>query len=144
MRKVLAIIGWAALLGAALTFAAATSKKGTAKKKSDTTRKSAPRKSSSKARSRKRSAQTWRNRQLQPSPERYKEIQAALAHKGYLQGEPTGTWDQPSADALRRFQQDQKLEATGKIDSVSLIALGLGPKYDNASALPAQSRPAQP
>src|SRR5437867_138357 len=50
---------------------------------------------------------TSRTRQLQPSPERYKEIQGALASKGYLKSEPTGAWSQESVDAMRRFQQDQ-------------------------------------
>jgi putative peptidoglycan binding protein len=78
--------------------------------------------------------QTWRTRQLQPSPERYKEIQGALVSKGYLSGEPSGAWSHESVEALRRFQQDQNLEATGKIDSLSLIALGLGPKRQTVAA----------
>ena len=79
---------------------------------------------------------TWRNRQLAPSPDRYREIQQALAAKGYLQAEQaTGTWDQNSTDAMKRFQMEQNLEPSGKINSLSLIALGLGPKHD---ALPAQ------
>ena len=52
--------------------------------------------------------------------------------EGYLQGEPTGQWDQSSLEALRRFQQDQNLQPSGKLDSLSLIALGLGPKHDNS------------
>jgi peptidoglycan hydrolase-like protein with peptidoglycan-binding domain len=64
-----------------------------------------------------------------PTPDRYKEIQDALAKKGYLHADPTGVWDQNSADALRRFQQDQNLQASGKLDSLSIIALGLGPKH---------------
>jgi hypothetical protein len=80
--------------------------------------------------------QTWRTRQLQPTAQRYREIQAALVNKGYLRGEPSGAWSQESMDALRRFQEDQKLEATGKIDSLSLIALGLGPKRETAVASP--------
>jgi hypothetical protein len=44
---------------------------------------------------------------------------------------------------LRRFQQEQNLEPSGKIDSLSLIALGLGPKYDRAAAAPAP-KPPQP
>ena len=85
-------------------------------------------------------AVTWRNRQLQPTTDRYKEIQTALASKGFLQpGQATGTWDQNSTDALKQFQSAQNLEASGKINSLSLIALGLGPKHD---ALPAQ--PPQP
>jgi peptidoglycan hydrolase-like protein with peptidoglycan-binding domain len=81
-------------------------------------------------------AVTWRNRQLAPSPDRYREIQQALATKGYLQPEQaTGTWDQNSTEALKRFQMEQNLEPSGKINSLSLIALGLGPKHD---AMPTQ------
>ena len=76
---------------------------------------------------------TWRNRQTTPTPERYKEIQNALVAKGYLQREhAVGVWGESSTDALKRFQADQNLEATGKINSLSLIALGLGPKHDAA------------
>ena len=71
-----------------------------------------------------------------PTPDRYQEIQQALVQKGYLQGPPTGQWGDASVAALRKFQQDQHLEANGKIDSLSLIALGLGPHYDNAVAVP--------
>ena len=66
--------------------------------------------------------------QGQPSPERYKDIQQALAGKGYFQGEPNGQWGPDSADALKRFQADQNLASDGKLNSLSLIALGLGPK----------------
>jgi peptidoglycan hydrolase-like protein with peptidoglycan-binding domain len=72
---------------------------------------------------------TWRPGQTAPTPGRYKEIQEALAKKGYLHGDANGVWNQDSADALRRFQQDQSLQASGKLDSLSIIALGLGPKY---------------
>ena len=78
-------------------------------------------------------AVSWRNRQLQPSQDRYKEIQAALVSKGYLQPEQvTGTWDQNSSDALKQFQAAQNLDTSGKINSLSLIALGLGPKHEAA------------
>lgn len=73
---------------------------------------------------------TWRAGQAAPTPERYKQFQEALIAKGYLQGEATGQWDEASADAMRRFQRDQNLEPTGKPNqSLSIIALGLGPKY---------------
>jgi hypothetical protein len=104
---------------------AATAKKSsTASKKKTTSRKAAP-------------ATTWRNRQIAPEPQRYRDIQEALIEKGYLQGAPTGRWDQASIDALRRFQQEQNLQPSGKINSLSLIALGLGPKYDAAAMPPA-------
>ncbi len=66
-------------------------------------------------------------RQLTPTPERYKEIQQALADKGYLKSGPNGIWDAQSSAALAQFQSDRKLTPTGKLTSASLIALGLGP-----------------
>lgn len=69
-----------------------------------------------------------RSYQQAPTPDRYKEIQQALASKGYLQGEATGQWGPDSVDALKRFQGAQNLTPDGKINSLSLIALGLGPK----------------
>jgi peptidoglycan hydrolase-like protein with peptidoglycan-binding domain len=101
---------------------AAASKSGDAKKTSAAKRakKSAP-------------SVTWRNRQTAPTLERYKEIQDALAAKGYLKPEDAnGSWGPGSADALKKFQQEQNIEATGKVNSLSLIALGLGPKRDAA------------
>ena len=74
-----------------------------------------------------------RSYQMAPSPERYREIQQALASKGYFHGEPNGEWGSDSIDALKRFQTDQNLMPDGKISSLSLIALGLGPKRLTAS-----------
>jgi peptidoglycan hydrolase-like protein with peptidoglycan-binding domain len=73
-------------------------------------------------------------RQAHPVKERYQEIQQALAGKGYFVGEPNGEWSSDSIEALKKFQSDQNLDATGRITSLSLIALGLGPKR-GASAL---------
>ena len=39
---------------------------------------------------------------------------------------------QVAQETLKRFQSEQNLESTGKINSLSLIALGLGPKHDSA------------
>lgn len=72
------------------------------------------------------SASTWRTRQQAPTLERYKQIQQALAAKGYLKSEPNGVWDTQSVDALKQFQTDQKLAPSGKINAASLIGLGLG------------------
>jgi peptidoglycan hydrolase-like protein with peptidoglycan-binding domain len=69
-----------------------------------------------------------RSYQQAPTTDRYREIQQALASKGYFKAEPTGEWGADSADALKRFQADQSLMPDGKINSLSLIALGLGPK----------------
>ena len=83
----------------------------------------------------KKTTGNWRTSQRTPTPDRYKEIQQALASKGYMpQGSPSGVWDASSVEALKKFQQDQSLEPSGKIDSLSLIALGLGPRRDQVPA----------
>jgi len=73
-------------------------------------------------------------RQAVPTADRYKEIQQALASKGYLKSEPTGVWDAGSVDAMKRFQADQKQDPTGKLTAASLIDLGLGPKHEMAAS----------
>ncbi len=78
-----------------------------------------------------------RRAQMSPTPQRYQEIQQALAAKGYFAGEANGRWGADSVEALRHFQRDQNLTDTGKLNSVSLIALGLGPKR----SLTAQTHP---
>jgi hypothetical protein len=91
--------------------------------------------------------------QQAPTPERYTEIQQALAAKGYFKGEANGHWGDDSMDAMKRFQADQNLMPDGKIGSLSLIALGLGPKRLTAAktdpppppgAPPASASPASP
>jgi len=79
-----------------------------------------------------------------PTADRYREIQQALADKGYLNSEANGSWNQASIEALNRFKADQKLKTDGKLCSLSLIALGLGPKYEaiNVDQLPANPIPA--
>ncbi len=68
--------------------------------------------------------------QSAPTPDRYREIQQALAERGYLKSEPDGVWSTESAEALKLFQADHDLSPTGKLSSLSLIQLGLGPKHD--------------
>lgn len=69
-----------------------------------------------------------RSAQKEPAPERYKEIQQSLADKGYFAGPVNGTWGPDSVEALKRFQRDQNIGDDGKLGSLSLIALGLGPR----------------
>ncbi len=141
------ILGWACiavLTALAVTLPAASTKKKSTSKTKTASSSSKSKKSSSKSGSKKAVASkrgkkgtttrtTWRNRQLAPTPDRYKEIQEALATKGYLNAEDaTGAWGQNSTDALKKFQADQHLDPTGKINSLSLIALGLGPKRESA------------
>jgi len=157
----------ALLVGFGLTWGAAAPKKKpvtkapAAKTASKSTAKKAPAKSTAarrytpssktttyaRGRTRGRSPQPVYSRryygQQNPTPDRFNEIQQALSSRGYLQSSPTGTWDAASVEALKRFQEEQNLPPTGKITSLSLIALGLGPKRNtlttaNTAPLPVQ------
>jgi peptidoglycan hydrolase-like protein with peptidoglycan-binding domain len=88
----------------------------------------AARASASSKKSGKKPVQSWRTGQQQPAPERYRGIQEALIGRGYLEGPATGEWGPQSVEALKKFQLEQNLKGDGKLDSLSLIALGLGPK----------------
>lgn len=74
-----------------------------------------------------------------PGSERLRSVQQALIERGYLNGTASGVWNADSIEALKRFEADQKVKVDGKIDSKMLIALGLGPKYDNNLSLPVPS-----
>jgi len=65
-----------------------------------------------------------------PEPERLREIQEALAEKGYFKGEANGEWNGDSVEALKKFQTERNLTPDGKINALSLIGLGLGPKHE--------------
>jgi len=82
-----------------------------------------------------RRTSSYRAGQSTPTQDRYKDIQSELATRGYLKSEPNGQWGPESQEALKKFQQEQNLRPTGKLDSLSLISLGLGPKR-TATALP--------
>lgn len=55
------------------------------------------------------------------------QIQEALIREHYLAGEPTGSWDQSTKDALARFQVANGWQTKSIPDSRALIRLGLGP-----------------
>ncbi len=57
--------------------------------------------------------------------ERIKQIQEALAKKGYYAGEISGQYDEFTIDAMRRFQETHKVDVTGYATAQSLRLLGL-------------------
>lgn len=63
--------------------------------------------------------------------ERAQAIQQALIREHYLTGTPTGTWNQASEDAMRRYQADHGWQSKTVPDSRALITLGLGPSHDH-------------
>jgi hypothetical protein len=80
--------------------------------------------------------------------DRARQIQTALIREGYLKGEPSGVWDQPTKDAMTRYQADHGWQTKTLPDSRALIKLGLGPNHDDAvkaetssAALPAKVEP---
>lgn len=71
--------------------------------------------------------------QMRPSRERVRQIQQALLDAGFNPGPVDGFWGPNSATALMDFQEARDLEPTGRINALSLIQLGLGPKYETAN-----------
>jgi Putative peptidoglycan binding domain len=63
--------------------------------------------------------------------ERARTIQEALIREHYLSGEATGTWNQASEDAMRRYQEDNGWQTKEVPDSRALIKLGLGPSKNH-------------
>jgi hypothetical protein len=120
------------------TSASATKKTGSGKTTSPTHQKSSASavKSSSKTHtaSRKRSSRNKSARtrgQQKIDSERAQAIQEALIREHYLSGEATGTWNQASEEAMRRYQADHGWQSKTVPDSRALIKLGLGPSKDH-------------
>ena len=74
------------------------------------------------------SRRSYRYPQRAPTRARYKEIQTALAKRGYNPGPIDGRWGSKTSAALKRFEKGHGLRADGKLDCLSLIILGLGPE----------------
>lgn len=64
--------------------------------------------------------------QKAPTPDRIKEIQSALSREGAYRGEPTGKWDNATIEAMKKYQGDNGITPTGKIDALTINKLGLG------------------
>ena len=63
--------------------------------------------------------------------ERCREIQQALVREHYMSGQPSGTWDDATQQAMRRYQADQGWQSKRVPDSRALIRLGLGPGHEH-------------
>ena len=75
----------------------------------------------------KKSAKATAHGQRGIDPARTREIQEALIREHYLSGEPTGSFDQSTREALTRFQEANGWQTKSVPDSRALIKLGLGP-----------------
>jgi peptidoglycan hydrolase-like protein with peptidoglycan-binding domain len=65
---------------------------------------------------------------LRASPALVSRVQQALNVLGYSAQPLTGTWDRDTAFAMRDFQAEHGLPATGELNRASLEALGLLPR----------------
>jgi peptidoglycan hydrolase-like protein with peptidoglycan-binding domain len=83
--------------------------------------------SSSKSKKKKTSAKATSHGQHGIDQERTRQIQEALIRDHYMTGEPTGSWDQATKDALTRYQEANGWQTKSVPDSRALIKLGLGP-----------------
>jgi len=81
------------------------------------------------ARSKRRGS--WKKRgQKDIDDQRCRAIQEALIREKYLDGEPTGHWDDHSKAAMQKYQQDNGWQAKVVPDSRAIIKLGLGPSNE--------------
>lgn len=79
-----------------------------------------------------KTAKNWRKRgQQKIDGERTREIQESLIREHYLQGAPTGEWDQSTQTAMQRYQADNGWQSKMVPDSRALIKLGLGPDHEH-------------
>ena len=85
--------------------------------------------SSKKRSSRKKSSRVRGQEKI--DSERAQQIQEALIRTHYLSGEASGTWNQASEDAMRKYQADHGWQSKTVPDSRALISLGLGPSKDH-------------
>jgi len=60
-----------------------------------------------------------------PREQYLRAVQKSLNDKGYKVGKLDGVWGPKTAEALRNFQGDHGLQATGQIDAQTIAALGI-------------------
>jgi peptidoglycan hydrolase-like protein with peptidoglycan-binding domain len=110
------------MLGTSSANTASTAQHATVKKASSSHK--------SKGKVRKTRSRAWkRHGQQGMDSQRVRQIQTALIRERYLNGEPTGVWDQRSKQAMTRYQADNGWQAKVTPDSRALIKLGLGPDH---------------
>jgi len=93
---------------------------------------------------------SWKRRgQKEIDDQRCRAIQEALIREKYLDGEPTGHWDDHSKAAMQKYQQDNGWQSKVVPDSRAIIKLGLGPSNEglinpDTAATAMSSAPALP
>jgi hypothetical protein len=136
MRIVSPIRAWlvAILCGGLSLFNTAQATTTSTKKKAATTSthsssKTSTHKKKSRGKTKGKSSKTHGQKAIES--ERAQQIQEALIREHYMEGEPSGKWDDATQTALRRYQADQGWQSKSVPDSRALIKLGLGPNHDH-------------
>jgi hypothetical protein len=111
--------------------ATAAAKKASSSKTGKPTSASTHKTSTRKHRSRKASISSKKRGQQAIDPKRAQEIQEALIREHYLTGEPAGTWNDASQEAMQKYQADHGWQSKQVPDSRALIKLGLGPDHEH-------------
>jgi hypothetical protein len=100
--------------------------------------------------SRKSSAKGHTHGQQKIDSKRTEEIQEALIREHYLDGKPTGVWNDATQQAMQKYQADNNWQSKTTPDARALIKLGLGPDHDHllnpesAMTSQPQARPSTP
>ena len=118
----LSAVGYVALLATTLSFA----------QNSSPVAKPATQHTASHSRKSKKTRKSARARgQQKIDPKRAQEIQEALIREHYLEGKPTGVWNDATQKAMQRYQADNNWQSKTTPDARALIKLGLGPDHDH-------------
>lgn len=71
--------------------------------------------------------------------ERVMEIQNALIKAGYLDGPPSGQYDEPTIDAMKQFQTRSGMPGNGMPSALALKKLGVSKRTNDGYAVPVTS-----
>jgi phage repressor protein C with HTH and peptisase S24 domain len=102
----------------------------------------------SKSKKSKKSTSKHTHGQQKIDSQRTLQIQEALIREHYLDGKPTGVWNDATQQAMQRYQADNNWQSKTTPDARALIKLGLGPDHEHLlnpeSAMTSQPQTATP
>jgi peptidoglycan hydrolase-like protein with peptidoglycan-binding domain len=78
------------------------------------------------------------------SPQMVQQVQQKLQQQGMYNGQIDGVWGPATQTAVRTYQQQHNLSATGQLDADTLASLNLGTSQNYGSNSPPPSTPTQP
>ena len=70
------------------------------------------------------------------TPDTTQQVQQKLQQQGLYSGRVDGVWGPATEAAVRSYQQQHNMNATGQLDQATLAAMNLGPAQNNAQEQP--------